>query len=109
MALVADLGAGVPVEHVTAHAVFALIRRPQPLPLLGSEKPPFLSDARVAPGHTYAVLLNKRHVRGLFVFTVTEYVPNERVVLRYAVKQYQLLRAEAESPGFDWERPSTQK
>lgn len=33
-----------------------------------------------------AVLLNNSDKCGLFIFIVDEYVPNEKVVLRYAVK-----------------------
>lgn len=66
----------------------------------------FMREAPVEFGHTYAVLINKRDVRGLFYFTVTGYIPNQRLDLSYAVKEYQLLTVSAESPGFDWSRRS---
>ncbi len=92
MALIADLGANVPLEDVSVRR--ALDRSSQ-----------FVKSAKVASNHTYAVLINKSEIRGLFAFTVTEHVPNVKVGLRYAVKSYQVrpdLRIE--STGFDWER-----
>lgn len=62
----------------------------------------FVSTIPVEFGHTYVVLINKSHVRGLLYFTVTGYIPNQRLDLRYAVKEYQLLSVRAQSPGFDW-------
>lgn len=32
------------------------------------------------------------------------YIPHERIGLRYAVKEFKLLMARAESPGFDWSK-----
>lgn len=92
MALIADLGANVPLEDVSVRR--ALDRSSQ-----------FVKSAKVALNHTYVVLINKSEIRGLFAFNVTEHVPNLKVGLRYAVKSYQVrpdLRIE--SPGFDWER-----
>ena len=102
MALIADLGA-FPLEEVTAHLafntrdVFVFKRFSR-----------FVEDVPVWAGDTYAVLLNKREIRGLFIFTVTNYVPNQRVDLRFAVKEYQILDVKAQSPGFDWTRPNQQ-
>jgi hypothetical protein len=65
----------------------------------------FAKIAKIEQGHTYAVLLNASDKRGLFVFSVTEYVPATRVTLRYAVKSYQVTSsARISSPGFDWNR-----
>jgi hypothetical protein len=51
------------------------------------------------------VLLNESDKRGLFIFTVDEYVPNEKVVLRYVVKSYQIMPSrQIYSEGFDWLR-----
>jgi hypothetical protein len=66
----------------------------------------FTSEVEPEIGHVYAVLINKIEARGLFYFTVTGYIPNERLDLRYSVKQYQLMGLRAQSPGFDWERRS---
>ena len=67
----------------------------------------FANSVKVQPNHTYAVLLNESDKRGLFVFTVIGYVPNEKVELRYAVKSYQItLNGQTISAGFDWEKKS---
>ena len=66
----------------------------------------FVWHMEVQLGHTYAVLINKREIRGLFYFTVTGYTPNQRLDLSYTVKEYQILSVTAESPGFDWNRKS---
>jgi hypothetical protein len=66
----------------------------------------FTSEVEPEIGHVYAVLINKTEARGLFYFTVTGYIPNERLDLRYSVKQYQLISLRAQSPGFDWEKKS---
>jgi len=42
-------------------------------------------------------------LRGLFVFTVDNFVPDQKVELRYAVKEYQVLAVRARSEGFAWE------
>lgn len=99
MALIADLGAAAAIEKVTAHSAFNL-RNVHDFPAYTS----FAKVARVEKNHTYAVLLNKGEVRGLFIFTVVNYVPNERVDLRYAVKEYQILNVKASASGFDWVR-----
>lgn len=66
----------------------------------------FVRQMPVQLGHTYAVLINKRELRGLFYFTVTGYTPNRRLDLSYTVKEYQILSVTAESPGFDWNQKS---
>ena len=97
MALIADLGE-MPLEKLTAHIIFDA----QPVNPF-DRYPKFAYSVPVQPKHTYAVLVNKSIVRGLFVFTVTGYVPNKRVDLRYAVKEYQVVDVKAQSPGFKWD------
>jgi hypothetical protein len=100
MALVADLD-DASLEDISAHLAFNTSN------VFAFKKfTRFVTAARVKVGHTYAVLLNKGELRGLFIFTVTDYVPNQRVDLKYAVKQYQLINRKAESPGFDWNKKS---
>ncbi|MGH9521322.1 MAG: hypothetical protein ACRD3E_02185 [Terriglobales bacterium] len=64
----------------------------------------FTYTTKVVAGHTYGVLLNRSDSRGFFYFRVLEYLPNERVKLEYAVMDYQRLRVEAASAGFDWKK-----
>ena len=97
MALIADLGADTPIETVTAHLAF----NKQNVHLFDAYSK-FAQQVKVVVNHTYVVLLNKREIRGLFVFTVTDHVPNKRVDLKYAVKEYQIMDIKAQSPGFDW-------
>jgi hypothetical protein len=101
MALIADLGAGTSIEEVTAHRAFNLKR------VAGAENySRFTQTAHVIAGHTYAVLLNKANVRGLFVFAVTSHDPNRSVAIRYAVKSYNVVRTEQRAEGFGWDTPS---
>ena len=99
MALIADLGTDVSLEKVSAHLAFNL-RNVHSYPAYSK----FAKVAVVEKGHTYAVLLNKREIRGLFIFRVISHVPNESVEIRYAVKEYQILDVKASSSGFSWER-----
>jgi hypothetical protein len=99
MALIADLGTDVSVEDLSAHLAFNK-QNVHSYPAYSK----FASDAKVEINHTYVVLLNKRVIRGLFIFTVTNYVPNQRVDLKYAVKEYQVTDVKAQSPGFSWEQ-----
>ena len=99
MALIADLGADTPLEMLTAHLAF----NKQNVHMFEAYSK-FARQVKVAVNHTYVVLLSKRDIRGLFVFTVTNLVPNKRVDLRYAVKQYQVMDVKEQSPGFDWGR-----
>ncbi len=103
MALLADLGEGVSLEDVTASRVFDL-RSVHSLNTYAK----FSDSVEVKLNHTYAVHINKHHIRALLVFTVSDYVPNKKVALRYAVKSYQVVRIADESPGFDWERKNSQ-
>ncbi|MDQ3816950.1 MAG: hypothetical protein M3362_04565 [Acidobacteriota bacterium] len=99
MGLIADLGADVSVEQLSAHLAFNK-QNVHSFPAYSK----FAQAVKVEANHTYAVLLNSSDVRGLFIFTVTDYAPNKRVELRYAVKDYQILDLKAKSPGFSWER-----
>src|SRR5260221_352013 len=85
MSLIADLGK-FPLEQVSARLAFNT-RHVHSFGLYSK----FTDQVKVQKKHTYAVLINKQQVRGLFVFTVDDYVPNKSVRLRYAVKEYQLL------------------
>jgi hypothetical protein len=99
MSLIADLGTDVSIENLTAHLAFNK-QNVHTFPAYSK----FASTVKVEANHTYAVLLNKRYLRGLFVFTVTDYVHNQRVDLKYAVKEYQAIEVKAQSPGFSWEQ-----
>ena len=98
--LIADLGSEVTVEEVSASRAFNLKRVHS-----YAEYSKFVDTIKVTVNHTYAVLLNKSDKRGLFIFKVVEYVPNERVVLRYAVKAYELVpNGQIRSADFDWDK-----
>lgn len=100
MSLIADLGADVSLEDISASRAFNLKRVDS---FAAYSK--FVESAKVELNHTYAVLLNQSDKRGLFIFTVVSYVPNEKVELRYAVKSYQIMPGnQIVSPGFDWEK-----
>jgi hypothetical protein len=100
MTVIADLG-NVRLEDLNASQAFNVQRVNSPE--LFSK---FTSEAQIEFGHTYAVLIDKPDERGLFYFTIAGYIPNERLDLRYSVKEYQLLEVRAQSPGFDWEGKS---
>ena len=103
MSLIADLGANVSLSELSALRAFNL-KGVHTFPAYSK----FARVAKVEAGHTYAVLLNSMEKRGLFVFTVTKYVPNQRVSLRYAVKSYQVMPAgRIVAPGFEWEQRNT--
>ncbi|HKS27854.1 MAG TPA: hypothetical protein VJS44_08550 [Pyrinomonadaceae bacterium] len=104
MALIGDLGTNVQLEKLTAHDAFNMRNVNTP-----ADYTRFVRMVQVVEGHTYVVLLNKREIRGLFVFTVVNHVPNQRVLLRYAVKEYQIMEAKAQSEGFDWGRDNAEK
>lgn len=96
--LIADLGT-VAFEDVSASRAFNLKRVHS-----FDEYSKFATNVKVISKHTYAVLINNMNRRGLFIFRVDEYVPNKRVVLRYAVKSYQIMLGHVHAEGFDWER-----
>lgn len=98
--LIADLGTNVALDEVSASRAFNLKRVHS-----YDEYSKFANTVKVVANHAYAVLLNNSDKRGLFIFAVDEYVPNERVVLRYAVKSYQIMPSgQIRSEGFDWTR-----
>ncbi len=97
--LIADLGANVTLEEVSTSRAFNLNRVHH-----APDYSKFVQATDVELNHTYAVVLNRRWERGLFLFTVVNHVPNQKVELRYAVKTYQVMDPAAESPGFDWEK-----
>jgi hypothetical protein len=100
LSVIADLGK-MRLEDLKAEQVFNVQRVHSPE--LFSR---FTMEVQPEIGHCYAVLINRSDARGIFYFTVTGYIPNERLDLRYVVKDYQLVRMYAESPGFDWEKRS---
>lgn len=101
MSLIADLGANTSLEDISASHAFN-VQRVHSFPAYSK----FTKAVKVEANHTYAVLLNAMYKRGLFVFTVAEYVPNKKVRLRYAVKSYQLTtsRGQTVSEGFSWDQ-----
>jgi len=103
MSLVADLGTGISLEDLSAHRAFNVDG------VHSLEKySKFAKAVKVEADHTYAVLVNAMNRRGLLVLTVTEYVPNKKVSLRYAVEAYQvMLNRPVVSPGFEWERKNS--
>jgi hypothetical protein len=94
MSMIADLGT-IPLENATSQLVMANRDK-------DGQFFKFTREADVQPDHTYAVLIDKSHVRGLLVFQVAAYEPNKKVDIKYAVKEYQLLDVRAQSDGFDW-------
>ena len=100
MSLIADLGAGISLDDLSASQAFN-VRRVAAFPAYST----FARVARIERGHTYAVLLNASDKRGLFMLSVTEHVPGSKVTLRYAVKAYTVMPAgQISSPGFQWDR-----
>ena len=100
--LIADLGSEVALNEVSASRAF----NPRRVASF-ADYSKFIKEANVEINHTYAVLLNEDEIRGLFVFKVVEYVPDEKVVLQYAVKSYQVMSARGvRSDGFDWDKRS---
>ena len=97
MSLIADLGE-VPLEEVSASKAFNF-KRVHSFDLYSK----FARVAAVEARHTYVVLISKRELRGLFVFFVKSYVPNNKVDLQFAVKEYQVVNPREQSAGFDWE------
>lgn len=98
--LIADLGTDVSLEDVSASRAFNLRRVHT-----DADYSKFAQVAKVIPGHAYAIVMNDSQKRGLIVFRVTEYRPNEAVEIQYAVKSYHITQAVAvRAPGFDWDR-----
>jgi hypothetical protein len=101
MNLIADMGK-VQLEDLSADQPFILY--------LDSGEPSvkFTFEAQIELGHTYAVLVNKTFERALFYFTVTGYLQNKRLELRYAVEDFHLATAKVQSPGFSWDTKNTE-
>ena len=104
MAFIVDLGDELQLEKLTAQDILHLYyMRSSPNSPLAKHAPSVLRQSvKVLPGHTYAVFLNKREIRGLFAFTVVNHVQNQSAEIKYAVKEYQVMRVLTESPGFSW-------
>jgi hypothetical protein len=109
MAFIVDLGDELQLEKLSAQDILQLYHmRSSPNSPFTKHSPSVLrQDAKVLLGHTYAVFLNKREIRGLFAFTVVSHVPNQSVEIKYAVKEYQITGVRAESPGFSWGQENT--
>ena len=90
----------VPLSDLTATRFFSPLKRTD-------SHATFISDVPVRLDHTYGVVINTSSVRGMFYFKVVGYVLNQKVELEYVVKDYQVLRVEAQSSGFDWDRKSS--
>ena len=100
MSLIADLGAGLSLEEISASRAFNL-KRVHSFAAYSR----FVRTTKIELNHTYAVLLNAMDKRGLLVFTVVDHVPNVKVELRYVVKSYQVMpTGQIVAAGFDWER-----
>lgn len=93
--VITDYG-DVPLESLTLSQAFSPLRRTDSLAA-------FTHTAKVQAGHTYGMLINKDECRGFLYFRVLSYVPNQKVELEYVVMDYQVLRREAQSPGFTWD------
>src|SRR5215510_2035342 len=102
MALIADLGAEVAIEDVTAHLAFNLQNVASPAAFSK-----FTLSSKVMLNHTYVVLINKSDIRGLFIFTVVGYEKNAQVDIKYVVKCYQIINQVEASKGFDWEQKNS--
>ena len=102
MSLIADLGEGVAIEQTTAARAFN-VRNVASFP----DYSKFARNVKVLAGHTYAVLLNDRERRGLFVFVVDKHSPNKEVSIRYAVRSYSIFTSGAVHAGdFKWDAAS---
>jgi hypothetical protein len=98
--LIADLGAQVSLEEISTSRAFNLRRVHT-----DGDYSKFMRTVKVMTNHTYAVLINDDDRRGLYIFKVDDYAPNQKVVLRYAVKLYQVTPVGGiQSAGFDWEK-----
>jgi hypothetical protein len=100
LGVIADLGE-ISLEKVTARLAFNT-RDEDSFDMYSK----FAQAVQVQANHTYAALVAHSDIKSLFVFTVTGYVPNKRVDLQYAVKEYQVLGLREQSPGFGWRTES---
>jgi hypothetical protein len=85
MAVIADLGPGVPLTTLDQPRAFNYKQVAS-----AEHESRFTATARIEKGHTYVVLLSKDDVRGLFAFTVTRFEPDARVELSYIVLNYSI-------------------
>lgn len=92
--LLSDLG-DVPLESISASRAFNYEN------VVGKDNT-FNDVISVVQGHSYAALLAKEEIRGLFVFRVENYERSGPATLAYAVKQYGVIQSVQESPGFSW-------
>lgn len=92
--LVADLGTGVVASELLTLTELDARRDYRTLWNKG-----FRRYVPVVPGHTYAVLLDKHGIRGLFVFTVTDHVKDRRVEVSYEVLDYRVTGEESNARG----------
>ncbi|PWT89170.1 MAG: hypothetical protein C5B55_11850, partial [Blastocatellia bacterium] len=83
--VVADLSNGLSGDQLVSLMKLDAQRDAELLKKMG-----FKHETPVKLGHSYAVLLQKEGVKGLFVFTVTRFVPDQRVEIKYRVIEYQL-------------------
>ncbi|CAF0974012.1 unnamed protein product [Didymodactylos carnosus] len=94
--LVSDLG-DVALENVTASRAFNWER------VVGQDNT-FKEDMLVVQGHTYVALLAKSEIRALFAFRVEQFEPSGPATIKYAVKQYGIIKSVQEAPGFSWDQ-----
>lgn len=92
--MLSDLG-DVPLENVTASKAFNYEN------MIGAANK-FTNTIDVVKGHTYAALIAKEEIRGLFVFRVENYERSGPATLSYAVKQYGVIQTVQDAPGFSW-------
>ncbi len=104
ISLIADLGENVSFESLSAHKTLNLRN-------IGAddEYSKFSSKIKVQNNHTHAILLNKGDLRGLIVFSVTDYEKNKKVTLKYAVKMYEIFPKNVKANGFNWEKGNAEK
>jgi hypothetical protein len=104
MALIADLGENVSLESLTAQKTFNINNIAR-----NDSYTKFTKRINVLKDHTYAVLLNKSEIRGLFVFSVVGYEKNKKVTLKYAVKMYEIFPNSIRAEDFNWQKENTKQ
>ncbi len=93
-ALLTDVG-DVPLETLTASKSLNYDN------VVGHDND-FYANVDVVQDHSYAALISDSNVRAFFVFRVDSYTPDGEAIIRYAVKQYGVVRCVEESDGFGW-------
>lgn len=86
-ALIADLGRNTITPHLLSLISIKGRSKSQNLKKLG-----FKQKVPIVAGHTYAAIVDKKEARGLFVLTVTDFIPDNRVKFSYEVLEYQVLQ-----------------